>query len=193
MLCNVFEIINAGLGLWRPRILTASWHNCKEKIACEIVGWRVKTLLWQGMCISVQLIFDNELEGIAWKQLRRRVSGVARILWYKWVWLWSWPVQRFCKGASLSTTTVLLRATWGGRWKWCFGNESLVQAFWRIRVQVNAGVNWSATIGVKILISSLFHTLDKATYPIPLGTVGQSNQRMNFLILAPWVLQIVMQ
>lgn len=27
------------------------------------------------MCISVQLIFDNELEAIAWKQLRRRVSG----------------------------------------------------------------------------------------------------------------------
>ena len=36
-------------------------------------------------------------------------------------------------------------------------------------------------------------TLERATYPIPLGTVGQSNHTISFLIVAPWVLQMVMQ
>jgi len=58
-------------------------------------------------------------------------------------------------------------------------------------VQLSAGVNWSATMGVNILISCAFRTLDKATYPMPLGTVGQSNQTMSCLMLAPCVLQIV--
>ena len=63
----------------------------------------------------------------------------------------------------------------------------------RIGFQVNTGVNWSATIGVMILMSSLLRILERATYPIPLGTVVQSNHSMSFLMLAPWVLQMVMQ
>lgn len=39
-------------------------------------------------------------------------------------------------------------------------------------------------MGLKILMW-LFRTLDKATYPIHLGTVGQSNQTINFLMFAP--------
>ena len=60
-------------------------------------------------------------------------------------------------------------------------------------LEVNAGVNRSATIGVMNLMSSLLRTLERATYPIPLGTVGQSNHTISFLILAPWVLQMVVQ
>ena len=41
-----------------------------------------------------------------------------------------------------------------------------------------------------ILISSLLRTRERATYPIPLGTVGQSNHSNSFLMLAPCVLQI---
>ena len=52
-------------------------------------------------------------------------------------------------------------------------------------VQVNAGVSWSVTMGLKILMFLLFCTLDKATYPIPLGTVQQSNHRINFLMFVP--------
>ena len=60
-------------------------------------------------------------------------------------------------------------------------------------VQLKAGVSWSVTMGLKILMFSLFRTPDKATYPIPLGTVGQSNQTINFLMFAPCVLQMVME
>ena len=60
-------------------------------------------------------------------------------------------------------------------------------------VQDSAGLSWSATIGVIILISSPFRTRERATYPIPLGTVGQSNHTKSLRMLAPWVLQMVME
>lgn len=58
---------------------------------------------------------------------------------------------------------------------------------------LKAGVSWSVTMGLKILMLWLFRTLDKATYPIHLGTVGQSNQTINFLMFAPCVLEMVME
>ena len=72
----------------------------------------------------------------------------------------------------------------------CFQEDRLVVLS---SLQLKAGVSWSATMGLMILMFSLFRTLDKATYPIPFGTVGQSNQTINFLMLAPCVLQMVMQ
>lgn len=60
-------------------------------------------------------------------------------------------------------------------------------------VQLKAGVSWSVSMGLKILMYSLFRTLDKAMYSIPLGTVGQSNQTINFLMFVPRVLQMVME
>ena len=130
-----------------------------------------------GMCISVLLVFDEfELRAdkqvakclvvlLEYGKLRRRAERFwESVLWQR---------QVSCDEYAV-----------------CFQDDRFPVVS---SVQLKAGVSCSVTMGLKILMYLLFRTLDKAMYSIPLGTVGQSNQTINFLMFVPRVLQMVME